>query len=91
MVTALQPVNATVPEIEPLKRQRSLIYVHLCQKAFLQPAKAATMCTAPRARAVAAGVVSPVSTGQLFPSLMACLALPISAIAWWTPSSVVLV
>ena len=39
MVRALRPVNAspdwklsTVPEMEPLKRQRSLIYAHLCQK-----------------------------------------------------------
>ena len=39
MVRALRPVNAspdwklpTVPEIEPLKRQRSLIYARLCQK-----------------------------------------------------------
>ena len=37
-------------------------------------------------RAVAAGPVSPVSTGPLFPSLVACLALPISAIAWRTPT-----
>jgi len=35
-------------------------------------------------RAVAAGPVSPVSTRPLFPSLVACLALPISAIAWRT-------
>ena len=32
------------------------------------------------------GPVSPVSTGHLFPSLMACLASPISAIAQWTPT-----
>ena len=37
-------------------------------------------------RAVAVGPVSPVSTGPLFPSLVACLALPISAIAWRTPT-----
>ena len=37
-------------------------------------------------RAIAAGPVSPVSTGPLFPSLVACLALPISAIAWQTPT-----
>ena len=36
-------------------------------------------------RAVAAGPVSLVSTGPLFPPLMACLALPISPIARWTP------
>ena len=36
-------------------------------------------------RAVAASQVSPVSTGPLFPSLMACLVSPISAIAWQTP------
>ena len=35
-------------------------------------------------RVVAAGPVSPVSTGPLFPSLVACLTLPISAIAWRT-------
>ena len=35
-------------------------------------------------RAVAAGSVSPVSTGPLFPSLVACLTLSISAIAWRT-------
>ena len=35
-------------------------------------------------RAVAASPVSPVSTGPLFPSPVACLASPISAIArWW--------
>ena len=39
MVRALRPVSAspnsklsTVPEMELLKRQRSLIYTHLCQK-----------------------------------------------------------
>ena len=37
-------------------------------------------------RAVAAGPVSLVSTGPLFPSLAACLALPISAISWRTPT-----
>ena len=37
-------------------------------------------------RAVAAGPVSPVSTGPLFPSPVACLALPISAIVWRTPT-----
>ena len=47
-------------------------------------------------RALAASPVSPVSTGPLFPSLMvclvshrqtlACLALPISAITWQTPT-----
>ena len=37
-------------------------------------------------RVVAAGPVSPVSTGPLFPSLVACLTLPISAIAWRTPT-----
>ena len=37
-------------------------------------------------RAVAAGPVSPVSTGPLFPSLVACPALPISAFAWRTPT-----
>ena len=45
----------------------------------------------PLHRAVAAGSVSPVSTGPLFPSLVACpvpvcLALPISAIAVRTPA-----
>ena len=33
---------------------------------------------------IAAGLVTPVSTGALFPSPVACLALPISAVAWWT-------
>ena len=37
-------------------------------------------------RAVATGLVSPVSTRPLFPSLVACLVLPINAIAWWTPT-----
>ena len=37
-------------------------------------------------RAIAAGPVSPVSTGPLFPSLVACLALSISAVAWRTPT-----
>ena len=37
-------------------------------------------------RAVAAGPISPVSTGPLFPLLVACLAMPISAIAWRTPT-----
>ena len=37
-------------------------------------------------RAVAAGPVSPVSTGPLFPSLDACLAPPIIAIARRTPT-----
>ena len=36
-------------------------------------------------RVVATSSVSPVSTGQLFPSLVACLELPISAIAHQTP------
>ena len=36
--------------------------------------------------AVATSLFSPVSTGPLFPSPVACLALPISAIAWWTPT-----
>ena len=44
---------ATVPEMEPLKRQRILICVKMPKpvptKAFLQPVKAATMCTAPHA------------------------------------------
>ena len=34
-----------------------------------------------KTRAVAAGPVSPVLTGPLFSSLVACLALPISAFA----------
>ena len=37
-------------------------------------------------RAIAAGLVSLVSTGPLFPPLVACLALPISAIARRTPT-----
>jgi len=39
-------------------------------------------------RAVAAGPVSPVSTGPLFPHswLALCLALPISDVAWQTPT-----
>ena len=37
-------------------------------------------------RAVASGPVSPVLTGPLYPSLVACLALPISDIAWQTPT-----
>ena len=37
-------------------------------------------------RAVAAGLLSPVSTRPLFPSFVAYLALPISAIAWRTPT-----
>ena len=36
-------------------------------------------------RAIATNLVSPVSTGPLFPSLMACLVSPISAIAQWMP------
>ena len=39
-----------------------------------------------RIRAVAAGPVSPVSTGPHFSSLVACLVLPISAVAWRTPT-----
>ena len=38
----------------------------------------------PSCKAIAASPVSPVSTGPLFPSLVACLTLPISAIAWRT-------
>ena len=45
------------------------------------------VCSLACYRAVAAGPVSPVSTGPLFPSLVACLALPISAIAWRTPTN----
>ena len=40
----------------------------------------------PDCRAVAAGPVSLVSTRPLLPSLVACLALPISDIAWRTPT-----
>ena len=46
MVRALRPVNAspdrklpTVPEMEPLKRQRSLIYARLCQKGEKWPSQ----------------------------------------------------
>ena len=37
-------------------------------------------------RVVAAGPVSLVSTGPLFPSIVACLALPIIPVAQWTPT-----
>ena len=46
MVRALRPVNdsndwklPTVPEMEPLKRQRSLIYTRLCQKRVKCPSQ----------------------------------------------------
>ena len=37
-------------------------------------------------RAIAASLVSPVSTGPLLSSPVACLASPISANPWWTPT-----